>query len=108
MRSFQFIAQAYWHSAASRARDCGNPANLVALAQIRVDRAPDGTRSSRSWPRLRDYMHPSINQLNQPTTGPWFFGLEDFDFWPGSHTWRGKKNGEIYKYWTIVVNIYYC
>ena len=33
-------------SAASRARDCGNPANLVALAQIRVDRAPDGTRSS--------------------------------------------------------------
>ena len=42
------------HSAASRARDCGNPANLVALAQIRVDRAPDGTRSSRSWRRLRD------------------------------------------------------
>ena len=41
-------------SAASRARDCGNPANLVALAQIRVDRAPDGTRSSRSWRRLRD------------------------------------------------------
>ena len=36
------------------------------------------------------------------------FGLEDFDFWTGSHTWRGKKNGEIYKYWTIVVNIYYC
>ena len=33
-------------SAASRAWDCGNPANLVALAQIRVDRAPDGTRSS--------------------------------------------------------------
>ena len=41
-------------SAASRARDCGNPTNLVALAQIRVDRAPDGTRSSRSWRRLRD------------------------------------------------------
>ena len=41
-------------SAASRARDCGNPANLVALAQIRVDRAPDGTRSSWSWRRLRD------------------------------------------------------
>ena len=41
-------------SAASIARDCGNPANLVALAQIRVDRAPDGTRSSRSWRRLRD------------------------------------------------------
>ena len=41
-------------SAASRAWDCGNPANLVALAQIRVDRAPDGTRSSRSWRRLRD------------------------------------------------------
>ena len=41
-------------SAASRPRDCGNPANLVALAQIRVDRAPDGTRSSRSWHRLRD------------------------------------------------------
>ena len=41
-------------SAASRARDCGNPANLVALAQIRVDRAPDGRRSSRSWHRLRD------------------------------------------------------
>ena len=41
-------------SAASRARDCGNPTNLVALAQIRVDRAPDGTRSSRSWCRLRD------------------------------------------------------
>ena len=42
------------HSAASRARDCGNPANLVAMAQIRVDRAPDGTRSSRSSRRLRD------------------------------------------------------
>ena len=41
-------------SAASRARDCGNPTNLVALAQIRVDRAPDGTRSSRSWRRLHD------------------------------------------------------
>ena len=41
-------------SAASRARDCGNPANLVALAQIRVDCVPDGTRSSRSWRRLRD------------------------------------------------------
>ena len=36
----------YIYSAASRARDCGNPANLVALAQIRVDCAPDGTRSS--------------------------------------------------------------
>ena len=48
-------------SAASRALDCGNPANLVALAQIRVDRAQDGTRSSRSWRRLRDLMHPSIN-----------------------------------------------
>ena len=34
------------NSAASRARDCGNPTNLVALAQSRVDRAPDGTRSS--------------------------------------------------------------
>ena len=32
-------------SAASRAQDCGNPPNLVALAQIRVDRAPDGTRN---------------------------------------------------------------
>ena len=41
-------------SAASRARDCGNPANLVALAEIRVDCAPDGMRSSQSWRRLRD------------------------------------------------------
>ena len=41
-------------SAASRARDCGNPANLIALAQIRVDRVPDGTRSSQSWHRLHD------------------------------------------------------
>ena len=30
-------------SAASKVRDCGNPANLVALAQIRVDCAPDGS-----------------------------------------------------------------
>ena len=50
-----FITPCMMHSsAASRARDCENPANLVALAQIRVDRAPDGTRSSRSWRRLRD------------------------------------------------------
>ena len=54
------VLDSIWHvriilcSAASRARDCGNPADLVALAQIRVDRAPDGPRSSRSWRRLRD------------------------------------------------------
>ena len=47
--------ESIFFSAASRVRDCRNPANLVALAQIRaLDREPDGTRSSRSWRRLRD------------------------------------------------------